>query len=146
VAQQQQSIDGLIKIQELLGELGFTLTPDGYYKDYASANNTLTRIVPVFDKGMSIDMQYALSGLSITGHETIPIISGLQIEFAKVPAECREDVMRMLAELAPGALVSKEETFIVNMICTECKDNVHSYISLKGVVTCINCLRKGHAI
>ena len=145
MAQQQESIDSLTKIQELLGELGYTLTPDGYYKDYASANSTLTRIVPVFDKGMSLDMRYALSGLSITGHETISIVSGHQIEFAKIPSECREDVMRMLAELAPGALTPKGESFIITMLCTQCKNTVNSFLSLKGVVTCLDCLRKEHA-
>jgi hypothetical protein len=134
-----EAIQNLEHVQQLFGELEFTLTRTGYYKDYGLANGTTVRIVPMFDKGVSLDMRYDLSAISVAGNEIIPIVAGRQIAFDKIPAECREDVLRILAELAPGALISKKESFILTMICTKCRKEISSYLSIKGVVKCLKC-------
>ena len=138
----QQAMDSLVKIQTLLGELGYTLDKQGYYKDYGLLNGSLTRITPIFDKGMSVDLQYNLSALSIAGHEIISIVHGQPVALDKIPSEARTDVMRMLAELAPGALLPKSESFILTMSCSSCKEVVSSFFSNKGEVQCLKCL--GH--
>lgn len=136
----KQAMDSLVKIQVLLGELGYTLDKQGYYKDYGILNGSLTRITPIFDKGISIDLQYNLSALSIAGHEIISIIHGQPVALDKIPGEARADVMRMLAELAPGALLPKFESFILTMSCATCKEVVSSFFSNKGEVQCLKCL------
>ena len=139
MSQKEQAIQSLIKIQTLLGELGFVLTQTGYHKDYGLHNGGISRIIPVFDTGISTDMQYNLSALSVAGEHIIPIVAGQPIALDKIPGECRVDVMRMLAELSPNALLPKIETFIISMNCTSCKESVNSYLNIEGVVTCLAC-------
>jgi len=134
-----EAIQNLEHVQQLFGELEFTLTRTGYYKDYGLSNGTIIRIVPIFDKGVSLDMRYDLSAISVAGSEIIPIVAGRQIAFDKIPSECRDDVLRILAELAPGALIPKKESFILTMICTKCRKEISSYLSIKGVVKCLKC-------
>lgn len=138
--QKQHAIKSLEKIQLLLGELGFVLTPEGYHKDYGLLNGATVRISPIFDKGMSMDMQYNLTALSIAGHEVVPIVTGQPVALDKVPGEARVDIMRMLAELAPDALMPKTESFILTMMCIECKETVSSFFNLKGTVKCLDCM------
>lgn len=134
-----QALKSLEKIQVLLGELGFVLAADGYYKDYGLSSGANVRIAPIFDKGLSIDLQYNLVALAVAGQETITIVTGQPVALDRVPGECRTDVMRMLAELAPDALVPKTESFILTMVCTECKELVSSFLNLKGTVKCLEC-------
>jgi len=140
MTEKQSMVKSLEKIQVLLGELGFVLTGGGYHKDYGLLNGSVVRIQPIFDKGLSVDMQYNLVSLSVAGHEVISIVSGEPLALNRIPAECRVDVLRMLAELAPNALIPKVENFIISMICTECKENVSSFFNLKGTITCLECL------
>lgn len=139
MSQKSQALASLQKIQLLLGELGFTLAADGYFKDYGLLNGSVVRIAPIFDKGMSLDMHYNLSALAVTGHETITIVTGQPVALDRVPGEARVDVMRMLAELAPEALIPKTESFIMTMICTDCHETVSSFFNLKGIVKCLEC-------
>ncbi len=136
----KQALASLENIQLILGELGFTLTPEGYCKEYGKVDGGTIKITPVFDKGLSVDMHYDLSALEISGSGIILIQSGQPIALDRVPSEARSDVMRMLAELAPGALLPKTENFILTMVCNECKDVVSSFFSLEGTVKCLKCL------
>lgn len=141
MSQKQQALDSLVKIQVLLGELGFTLMQDGYFKDYGTVNGSVVRIAPIFDRGLSLDLQYNLSALCVTGQETITIERGQPVALDRVPSEARTDVMRMLAELSPGALLPKTETFIMIMTCSSCADVVSSYFVNEGEVKCLKCLK-----
>jgi phosphomannomutase len=123
-------------VQRLLGELNFTLTRDGYYKDYRVANGTIVRIVPAFYK--ELNKRYFLNAISIDD-EVISVVADKQIDFSKIPVECMDDVLRILAELAPEAIISKKESFILTMVCTKCHKEVSSYLSIKGVVKCLKC-------
>ena len=136
----QQALDSLTKIQILLGDLGFTLTQNGYYKDYGSVNGSTTRIVPIFDKGLSLDLQYNLTAVSVEGQETIEIARGQPVALDRIPSEARTDMMRMLAELAPDALLPKTESFILVMTCSSCTEVVSSYFVNEGDVKCLECL------
>ncbi len=136
----KQAMASLENIQLLLGELGFILTPDGYYKEYGLVNGGTVKIAPIFDKGLSVDLHYDLSALEISGSEAITIQSGQPVALDRIPSEARTDVMRMLAELAPAALLPKTENFILTMICSRCKNTVSSFFNLEGTVECLHCL------
>jgi hypothetical protein len=140
LTQHTKAVENLDRIQRLLGELNFTLTKNGYYKDYGTNNGSTTRIIPIFDKGLTLDVQYNLSAMEVTNSEIIPVITGKTVSFDKIPAECRDDIIRMLAELSPEAIIPKTESFILTMICTKCREEVYSYFSLKGVIKCIKCM------
>ncbi len=136
----QQALDSLTKIQILLGDLGFTLTHDGYHKYYGLLDGSTVKVTPVFDKGLSIDLQYNLSALAVEGQQLISIARGQPVALDRVPSEARTDVMRMLAELAPDALLPKTESFILTMTCSECTEVVSSYFVREGDVKCLKCL------
>src|SRR3990167_8956282 len=102
MSKDNKALQDLIAYQELLGELGFTIDGDGtYWKDYGLINGGRARIVPLFDKGISLDTSYCLSAISVSNERVVPIESGKLISFEQIPNECMQDVTRMIALMAP---------------------------------------------
>lgn len=141
MSSKNKALDDLIKAQVTLGDLGFTLLPNNtYYKDYGLVNGGIVRIVPIFDKSISLAKEYSLVALEIVDYDRIEINSNEPIALEKFPMECMEDVTSILARLVPEvAMAQRKQTFIINADCSECKRNVHSFIKLGDVVTCLPC-------
>jgi hypothetical protein len=139
--QKDKALQDLIFIQEALGALGFTLAGDNtYYKDYGLLDGSVVRIIPHFDKGISVDMSYRLCALTVTNTRTVPIVEGKPVQFEYFPRECLNDVTQMLANLAPQSRMPLKETYIITAICDKCGLEVSSFFQDKGRRLCLKCI------
>ena len=138
--QDQEAYDDLVLAQTILGQLGYTLTSDGkYYKDYGIQNGSTVRMVPIFDHGMSMDVQRRLTGFTIVTSKQIPIVEGIPAPFEEFPIECIDDVNTIINSLAPLSKISPVESFMVTQICSSCNNEVHSFMYMNGQYICLNC-------
>lgn len=139
--QQEQAIDTLLAVQSLMGQLGFTMTSDGgYYKDYAVDGDSIVRLTPVFDRGISLDMSYRLVGFDMTTRKQIHIVEGLPAPIEQFPIECVDDVKNVVTSLAPGSRTQMVESFMVMVTCNMCGNEVASYLHNKNGYTCLKCM------
>jgi ribosomal protein S27E len=135
------ALQSLINFQNLLGELGFTLSGDGgYYKDYGLLNGGQARLIPLFDQGLSADPTYVLSGIQIANQQTIPILQNGGTALDQFPRECLEDVTKMIATMAPQSRIPNRESFIVTAQCNICSKTVSSFSRVDEKVSCLSCL------
>jgi hypothetical protein len=138
--QVQETMATLLNTQKLLGDLEFTLTSDGrYYKDYGLVNGSSVRIVPTFDKGISLDVRVKLVGFTITTSKTIDVIDGVSTSITDFPIECTDDITKIIGALAPFSRPPLDETFMVTQICSTCNQDSHSYMLIGGEYQCLRC-------
>lgn len=141
--QQSDAINNLLVVQDLLGGLGFTLTSDNsYYKDYGLVDGTIMRLIPVFDKGISLDMAYKLVGFNITSTKYIPAVSDLHWSSVTgdVPAECKNDVSVIMRTIGSIDRKPLTENFMITAICSACNDEASSFFRVKGKDICVKCM------
>lgn len=138
--QQTSAMADLMIIQSVLGQLGFTLTSDGkYYKDYALSDNTAMRIIPVFDHGMSVDIQRRLTGFNLVTNKLIPVVQGISVNIDDYPVECVDDITKIISILAPLSRSAMSENFMMTQTCSMCANDVSSYIYMGGKYMCLRC-------
>lgn len=138
--QQELAIENLTNIQNTLGELGFTLSGDrSYFKDYGLFDGSTVRLVPVFDKGISIDMSYRMVGISVSNTKFVPMSDGIPVQLEQFPRECFEDVAQVVSKLAPHARTPLKESYILTAECNECGDAASSFVQVSNVQMCLDC-------
>jgi len=121
--------------------LGFTLSGDGtYYKDYGLINGGQTRLIPLFDQGLSSESTYTLNGIQIVNQQIIPILHNGETALDQFPRECLEDVTKMIATMAPQSRIPNKESFIITAQCCICSETVSSFSRVGEKVNCIPCL------
>lgn len=134
-----EAMGQLVAMQETLGSLGFTLTPEQvYYKDYGSQDGGSYRLMPVFDTGIESLKNFKIVGFKVISVKTVDVIDGMA-QIAKMPVECIEDASVILAR-ANGHNRSMTKNFIITAQCAKCFKTVSSYTHRDGVSTCISCL------
>lgn len=139
--QQEQAMADLMRVQQLMGRLGFTMTADsGYYKDYGLMSGGSARLVPVFDKGISVNSSFKLIGVNIVNSVFIPIVESASPQLDGVPRECIDDVMSIIGELQPIAYQPMSETFMITATCGDCGNDVASFLQISGTVKCLRCM------
>lgn len=139
--QQELAIATLQVVQQILGQLGFTLTADrGYYKDYGLTDGSVARLIPIFDKGISLDMSYRLTGFDIITSKRIHFVEGLPAPVEEFPFEMSDDVKSLIAGLAPASKPPLSESFMVTAECAQCGKDVESFVHIGNQYTCLQCL------
>lgn len=142
--QQEQAIKDLLETQTLMGELGFTLTSDGsYYKDYGTADGGIARIVPVFDKGVSMDMAFKLVGFSIQTSHFVPVTQGMIVATDRLPTECRSDADKLMAKIGAQARKPMSENFMITITCSSCNNETPSFFQFGTRQVCMKCMGYG---
>lgn len=137
--QQRQALDNFQKVQEMFGTLGYTINSTGWYKDYGLHDGSVVRLVPVFDKGISLDMAYKLVGIQISSIKFIPFEDGRPVQLEQFPRECMEDVAVIASKLASHTRTPVQEVFILTTTCEQCSNEVSSFIQVDGHYSCLEC-------
>ena len=137
--QTRTAMDELIKYQIKLGDLGFTLNSDRTYsKEYATADGRLVRLSPNFDKGISLDSQYALSSFTVITVTTVPVVNG-SIESGAIPKECASDISALTYSMSPKTRDIKED-MVVTAVCSVCSKQVSSFMFTDSKHYCLSCI------
>lgn len=139
--QADEAMDTLRAVQSLMGQLDFTMTADGsYYKNYGIGDDSVMQLVPVFDKGISLDVSYKLVGFNMVTSRRVHIVEGLPAPVESFPIECVDDVKSIVQSLAPGSRTQLTETYMVTAVCSMCDNEVSSYVQQSGQFTCLKCM------
>ena len=114
---------------ETLGALGYIIDSKHKlpFRKYAE-----TEMSPVFKDG-------TLTGLVLNDEFLDLSVSG-EVPFDDVPTECVKDVLELLARFAPHARISRPEVYIVTAVCSLCKQDSPSFMTVGEVHTCIACM------
>lgn len=132
------SAEDLIHIQKKLGDIGFFMASDDeFYKEYIiGGKRTRLAINLVAVNG---EKTFRLASVKI-GQVVVPIVQG-KTRFDKVPNECIDDVMTVVASLAADeALMPKDEVYIYSAVCSKCSELSNSFFKLDNDTICIKCL------
>jgi hypothetical protein len=132
------ALDKLIHAQDVLGNLGFIITSGGrYYKQYAE-NEAVIKIEPLFDRGVSFDVDHVLTGLMISRQEFVPITDSYVL--SKLPKVAQVDVETLLRELEVKLSSQAEPTHIDMVTCHGCGKKVSDWIQnvKSGEYLCID--------
>lgn len=139
--QQVEAMSMLQTVQLLLGQLGFTLNGDGsYYKDYGLNDGSAVRVVPVFDRGISIDVSYKLVGFNLTSSRRVQFVDGLPAPMEEFPFETVDDIRSLVTGLAPSSSQQMSDTHMIMATCSQCGNEVESFLHIKNAYTCLKCL------
>jgi hypothetical protein len=122
----------------VLSSVEFTLASDGWYKLY-SDSNTVYRVEPKFDKGISVDKRYDIIGFIIHKQEYVEAAS---INNKNIPKEMYEDMSKIVNELSQYTI--KRTDSAVDMVqCDICHDKVAEWMEIKDKYICAKkCLSK----
>ncbi len=135
------NIKELLNVQDAMGELGFTLTPQRtYYKDYSNKDGSVSRITPIFDTGMSYDQQYRLSTISITTVKHIPIVDNGNVEWKEFPSASVADISTIIAKLSSAGRQKIGNQYIISQECLKCKKVVPEFILVDKQSYCLSCM------
>lgn len=137
--QQRLAMESLQKTQETLGLLGYTISSAGWHKDYGLHDGSVVRLMPVFDRGISLDVSYKLTGIQISSIKFVPFEDGIPVQLEQFPRECIEDVAAIASVLAPHARAPAQEVFILTSVCEQCSEEVSSFIQVDGHYSCLKC-------
>jgi hypothetical protein len=139
--QREDAMSTLQTAQLLLGQLGFTLNGDGsYHKDYGTTDGSIVRLIPVFDKGISLDVAYRLTGFTVIHQKQIHFVDGLPAQVEEFPMETMADVKNLVSGLAPSSRSQMTDSYMITISCCQCGNDAESFIQLKGQYTCLKCV------
>jgi hypothetical protein len=140
-----EAFDDLVQVQDVLGKLGFTLTANQtYHKDYGTANGTIIRISPIFDRGTPFDTRFKLCGINVSSNYTVNIVAGTPVEWRDIPKEAVEDTMSMVAQLTTMGRDVPEENHIMVTRCNHCNSDSPDYLTTENGPVCMECVCKAY--
>jgi len=139
--QMDMAMQSLMAIQNVMGELGFILNGDNtYYKDYALMDGSIMRLTPVFDRGTSMNVDYRLVGFNINTMKFVSITNGTLESPNAVPRDCTGDVSRIIETVGFLEKKPQTESFIVVVPCSDCGNEVNSYLQFGTKFRCLKCV------
>jgi hypothetical protein len=137
----KEVMDSLLDVQDVFGQLGFTLTGDQrYYKDYATGEDTTIRLTPQFDRGTPFAQEFKLNGFHVTTQTFVPIVDGQPMPFDRFPRVLTEDLSTIFARLTPSSRMPLKESFLITVPCDGCGKEASSFFQVKGTFKCLKCM------